>query len=71
MTGADALVILTEWNEFRALDLRAHAEADARSRSSSTCATSTVPAEMAAAGLRLSRHRPRRAVAGQERQDAA
>ncbi len=51
MAGADALVILTEWNEFRALDLE---------RTRSLLRTSLVvdlrniyePAEMSAAGLR-------------------
>ena len=39
--GADALVIVTEWDEFRALDLDAHGRRDARQRRWSTCATST------------------------------
>ena len=43
MEGAHALVIVTEWNEFRALDLGRVQGAAARRRSSSICATSTSP----------------------------
>ena len=41
--GADALVIVTEWDAFRALDLGRVQGAPEEPRSSSTCATSTGP----------------------------
>jgi UDPglucose 6-dehydrogenase len=41
--GADALVIMTEWNEFRGLDLERLKEPDGASPSSSTRATSSTP----------------------------
>ena len=41
--GADALVIVTEWDAFRALDLDRLQGLPGRTRSWSTCATSTAP----------------------------
>ena len=43
LTGADALALVTEWNEFREPDFARMKKADARRRSSSTAATSTTP----------------------------
>ena len=41
--GADALVIVTEWDAFRALDLERIKTVDGVTGRSSTCATSTGP----------------------------
>ena len=51
---------LTEWNEFRALDLARVKQPAARRPSWSTCATSISRNEMAEAGFYLSQRRPRR-----------
>ena len=51
MAGADALVILTEWNEFRALDLE-RAQSQLRTPLVVDLRNIYEPAEMAAAGLR-------------------
>ena len=51
MAGADALVILTEWNEFRALDLE-RARSQLRTPLVVDLRNIYEPAEMAAAGLR-------------------
>jgi UDPglucose 6-dehydrogenase len=50
MTGADALVILTEWNEFRSLDF---AEVKKRLKKPVVVDLRNIysPAEMAAAGI--------------------
>ena len=50
--GADALVIATEWNQFRALDLDRLRKLLRAAADRSTCATSTSRSEMAAAGFR-------------------
>ena len=69
--GADALVILTEWNEFRGLDLAAHAAAAAPARSWSTCATSTTRPRWRQAGFAYSSiGRPRRSRPRVAEQDA-
>ena len=54
--GADALVILTEWDQFRALDLD-RVKGPCASRWWSTCATSTGPRD-ARPRLRLRQRRP-------------
>ena len=51
MAGADALVILTEWNEFRALDLE-RARSQLRTPLVVDLRNIYEPAEMASAGLR-------------------
>ena len=48
---ADALVIVTEWDEFRALDLESFAAVDARQGLWSTCATSMTARRPKRAGL--------------------
>ena len=64
--GADALVIVTEWNAFRALDLdrlrRIMAPAGPR-RCWSTCATSTIPTTRRAPRFHLSRRRTKPRIA--------
>ena len=50
-TDADALVIVTEWDEFRALDLDQLARVDARARSWSTLRNVYDRAEAEEAGL--------------------
>ena len=47
LDGADALAIVTEWNEFREPDFSEDASADASRRSCSTAATSTRPSTCA------------------------
>ena len=51
MQGADAVVIMTEWNEFRALDLAPHQGAAAPARSMVDLRNVYNPAEMQAAGF--------------------
>ncbi len=53
MEGADAAVILTEWNEFRALDMR-RIRTTMSARSSSICAISTRRPRCASAGSTMS-----------------
>jgi UDPglucose 6-dehydrogenase len=53
MTGADALVIITEWNEFRALDL-ARIKASLRQPVIVDLRNIYNPAEMSQAGFRYS-----------------
>ena len=48
-TGADALVIVTEWNQFRSLDLERISASSCSAAWWSTCATSTSPARCASA----------------------
>ena len=70
LAGADALAIVTEWNEFREPDFAKMQHAAARRRSSSTAATSTRPSTcarsasptspLAAELARGARHRRRR-----------
>ena len=50
LEGADALVVVTEWNEFRSPDF-ARLKQTLRSRSSSTAATSTTLQQMRALGF--------------------
>ena len=50
--GCDALVVCTEWNEFKQLDLARDPGADAPARSSWTAATSTSRTSMAKLGFR-------------------
>ena len=57
MQGADALVLVTEWNEFRALDLPRVKEPAARAVVIDL-RNIYKPEEMTEAGLRLSQHRP-------------
>ena len=57
LDGADALVVVTEWNEFRSPDFDAHEGAAARAGRSSTAATSTTR-RRCARRLRVLRHRP-------------
>ena len=57
MTGADALVIVTEWNEFRALDLK-RIKALLKAPVIVDLRNIYKPAEMAAAGFQLHQHRP-------------
>ena len=57
--GADVLVVLTEWDEFRWLDFDKVAERRWRRRASSTPATCSTGPSLARRGLRLRRHRPR------------
>ena len=51
VAGADAVVLVTEWPEFKALDLGAVAAVDARVRCSSTGATSSTRRPRARPGL--------------------
>ena len=51
LKGADALAVVTEWQEFREPDFARMQEADARRRSSSTAATSTSREQMKAHGF--------------------
>ena len=57
--GADVLVVLTEWDEFRWLDFDKVADADGAPAASSTPATCSTAPRCAAAGFELRRHRPR------------
>ena len=51
--GADALVIVTEWDAFRALDLERIKGAACANRSSSICATSIAPKRCAGAAFAM------------------
>ena len=59
---ADALVIRTEWTEFRHLDQQARAVADAPSLPGRSCATSTTRPRTPGRRLRLQLHRHQRAA---------
>ena len=51
LAGADALVVVTDWNEYRVPGFRAHQGARSSGRSSSTAATCTTRAKMQALGF--------------------
>ena len=56
--GADVLVVLTEWDEFKWLDLDKVADADGATAASSTPATCSTARRWSRRGLRLPGHRP-------------
>ena len=63
--GADALVIVTEWDEFRALDLETLAKRRCAAKCWSTCATSmtaTMPSGPGLAYHGVGRGRPSRII---------
>ena len=62
--GAEVLVVLTEWDEFRWLDFDKVAGLDGRARASSTPATCSTGRALERRGLLVRRHRPLTSAAG-------